>query len=158
MTPAAQTEVFQLCFPFYISGVKFTETFDDALDSNNHILQFADSHFHLDLLLKRTSHSNFRHLESDLQDLNFQFVFGIANYVYQDYWCHLEQHVNNDPIILTTVGIHPHLFTSIITSLLYQRLKNFSERESVLDWERLAWTTPLTANVFLLVLIETSAD
>lgn len=34
LTPAAQTEVFQLYSPLYISGVKFTEFIDDVLDSN----------------------------------------------------------------------------------------------------------------------------
>ena len=79
LTPAAQRDIQQLYCPLYISGIKYTETPEYDIESTSNNFQFSDSHFHLDLLLKRSNHRNFSSLELYVNNALFELQLGIAN-------------------------------------------------------------------------------
>ncbi|XP_052685322.1 putative deoxyribonuclease TATDN2 [Crassostrea angulata] len=80
-------------------------------------LRFGDSHFHLDILLSRTTVSDFGVLEAMYGEYEFQLDVAIANYVFPDHWeCFREQ--ANDLRIYLTFGIHPH-----VTSMEYSTVQ-----------------------------------
>ena len=108
ITPAAQQDVYNLNSPLYISGIKFAG-FSEHDSPKIELAKFADSHFHLDLLLKRSHHSNFRNLEIEVSNHQYEFGLGIANYVFPDHWKDAEKQIDNVYRIRSTFGIHPHL-------------------------------------------------
>lgn len=71
---------------------------------------FVDSHFHLDLVLKRLHFRNFMHMSSELAppDNNNSFYYGIANYVFTNNWDSWAVQVGAAKQVYVSFGIHPH--------------------------------------------------
>lgn len=71
-------------------------------------LPFVDTHFHLDVTLKRTKCRTFSELSHSCCSSPLDVKLAIANYVYPKHWPHWISHVGADPRVRVTFGIHPH--------------------------------------------------
>lgn len=71
---------------------------------------FIDSHFHLDLILKRLHFSSFLGMSSKLapEDSNNCFYYGVANYVFPKHWDSWVNQVGAAKNVFVSFGIHPH--------------------------------------------------
>ena len=86
------------------------------------IMGIADVHYHMDILsgdyvtpalvLKNTMTDSFR------------LLYGIANYVWTESWCKLDQQLRVDPTPKFTLGIHPHRIQPNLAKSSFRKLKD----------------------------------
>ncbi|CAC5415898.1 tatD [Mytilus coruscus] len=72
---------------------------------------FVDSHFHLDLILKRLHFNTFLHMSSRIPpaEHNNTFYYGVANYVFAEHWDSWSVQVGAAQSVYVSFGIHPHI-------------------------------------------------
>ncbi|CAG2221683.1 tatD [Mytilus edulis] len=72
---------------------------------------FVDSHFHLDLILKRLHFNTFLHMSSRISpaEHNNTFYYGVANYVFPEHWDSWSVQVGAAKSVYVSFGIHPHI-------------------------------------------------
>lgn len=114
---------------FHFSGIRISDI--DSLGMVEEVVKdiktFADSHFHLDLLLKRTGHSSFDKLEASFGNAGYNLQFGVANYVYPAHWDKVKDQVGSETRIGVTFGLHPHLVRTSLNQV--DRLKDLLTME-----------------------------
>ncbi|MES9884743.1 MAG: TatD family hydrolase [Sedimenticola sp.] len=73
---------------------------------------YVDSHFHLDILLKKTSTHSYNQLEQRVSQGGTQISHAISNYVFPSSWPLIDAQVADDSSVYCTIGVHPHLVGS----------------------------------------------
>ncbi|XP_063396693.1 uncharacterized protein LOC134681159 [Mytilus trossulus] len=86
---------------------------------------FVDSHFHLDLVLKRLHFRTFLHMKSAIspKEHNNSFYYGIANYVFPDHWNDWALQVGPAQAVYVSFGIHPHVAAKGVTQKQLEELE-----------------------------------
>lgn len=74
-------------------------------------LFLIDTHFHLDLVLKRGKFGDYQHLHRIVNQFNTTSVLylGVTNYVFPDHWAEWHSQVAGQAHLQVTFGIHPHI-------------------------------------------------
>lgn len=115
LLPAGQRDVISTMQELTYSGDGVTPVVPSDMFSQVR-LRFGDSHFHIDILLSRTTVSIFGILEAMYGERELQLDVAIANCVFPDHWVCFRERAN-DPRI-NTFGIHPH-----VTSMEYSTVR-----------------------------------
>ncbi|CAC5376683.1 tatD [Mytilus coruscus] len=90
----------------------------DPVPSPSEPFLFVDSHFHLDLVLKRLHFKTFLHMSSEMSpaENNNSFYYGIANYVFPNHWNDWAVQVGVAHSVYVSFGIHPHIAAKGVTT------------------------------------------
>ena len=83
-----------------------------------------DTHFHLDLVVKRLRFRNFMHINTELSPTKSHgFYYGIANYVFPNNWSDWKTHIGHAKTVYVIFGIHPHVASRGLSSHRAQALQ-----------------------------------
>lgn len=91
---------------------------------------FVDTHFHLDMTLKRLRLRNFLHMCSVIAPSDGDgFYYGIANYVFPRYWNDWKNHIGLATTVYVSFGIHPHVAAAGVSTVQMAELEALVSEE-----------------------------